>query len=44
MHKTISHHKKALVCGAGKFIGGHLAQRLKEEQARKYPIHEKTRE
>ena len=24
-------HKKALVCGAGGFIGGHLAKRLKQE-------------
>lgn len=24
-------HKKALVCGAGGFIGGHLVNRLKSE-------------
>jgi nucleoside-diphosphate-sugar epimerase len=27
----MNNHKKALVCGAGGFIGGHLVQRLKDE-------------
>jgi nucleoside-diphosphate-sugar epimerase len=27
----MSTHKKALICGAGGFIGGHLAKRLKDE-------------